>query len=116
MGVSMAGRLEPTGPGLRSAAAFGPAELTEASGGSNDRDPFTRVSTRPDRAPGDSRSDEAMARMVPPTAHLRLSCESLRWAPAPGDQPSYSKPIFRSTRYSTIWLSSTIAVDFTTST
>ena len=32
------------------------------------------------------------------------------------DQPSYSKPILRSTRYSTIWLSSTIAVDFTTST
>src|SRR6476661_6091172 len=31
------------------------------------------------------------------------------------DQPSYSKPILRSTRYSTISPSSTTAVDFTTS-
>src|SRR4029077_15342360 len=38
-------------------------------------------------------------------------------APSRGrGQPSYSKPILSSTRYSTISLSSTIALDFTTST
>src|SRR5215213_6048938 len=35
--------------------------------------------------------------------------------PIRGGQPSYSNPILRSTRYSTISPSSTIALDFTTS-
>src|SRR4051794_24054952 len=42
-------------------------------------------------------------------AHRAISCDALR-------QPSYSKPILTSTRYSTISPSRTTAVDFTTST
>src|SRR5437870_11249566 len=75
--------------------------------------------------------------MVASGAHLSISCERCRQGPCdpppdrrptPPDparppldrparyQPSYSNPIFRSTRYSTISLSVTCAVDFTTST
>src|SRR6185436_3212746 len=66
------------------------------------------------------RGRSGMGAMVAPTAQPSISCEppdlSTSSAVEVAPQPSYSKPILSSTRYSTISPSSTTADDFTTST
>src|SRR6478672_13800784 len=60
-----------------------------------------------------SESRPGMRTILAPDPHPPISCD---WGAVPRAQPSYSKPILTSTRYSTISPSATIAVDFTTST
>ena len=97
-------------PGRRRPAATirSPGVARGGSGGANDTDGSTDVSTVASGA-GHGRHGGRAALIRRLALRRRRSARSRA-------QPSYSKPILTSTRYSTISPSSTTAVDFTTST
>src|SRR5690349_22579086 len=110
-------RPEPRGSSLRRPSDWSPLGVTDGSGGRKDMDRLDAVST-------DGRRAIAMPRIVAASPQFPI-IRSLDHCGRTGDNsrtpadnrayaPSYSKPIFSSTRYSTISPFSTAAVDFTT--